>query len=236
MPLSLLRAAARVISAGPPARLDRRRRLDRSRRATARVTPMSMPAPATAGPAPAARARALRHRWTDDYAWLRDPAYPEVNDPGDPRLSRGRERLLRGVHGAAPRPRRAAARRAQGADQGGRQLGAGARGRLRVPLALRAGRAVPGLVPPGRWRRPSRRCMLDENALAAGKGYFSLRALEVSPDGRLLAYTTDEDGSERFRAAPAGTSRPARSWPTSSPTSRARSNGPRTAARCSMSS
>ena len=41
--------------------------------------------------------------------------------------------------------------------------------------------------------------ILDETVLAAGKSYFSLRALDVSPDGRLLAYTTDEDGSERFR-------------------------------------
>ncbi len=41
--------------------------------------------------------------------------------------------------------------------------------------------------------------LLDEAALAAGKAYFNLRALDVSPDGRLLAYTTDEDGSERYR-------------------------------------
>ena len=39
--------------------------------------------------------------------------------------------------------------RAQGADQGRRPLGAGARGRLRVSLAVLHGRPVPDLVPPG---------------------------------------------------------------------------------------
>ena len=45
---------------------------------------------------------------------------------------------------------------------------------------------------------PEARVVLDERELAAGKNYFQLRALDTSPDGRLLAYTTDEDGSERF--------------------------------------
>ncbi|MDZ7588547.1 MAG: S9 family peptidase [Parasphingorhabdus sp.] len=40
--------------------------------------------------------------------------------------------------------------------------------------------------------------ILDENALAAGKEYFRLGALEISPDGRLMAYAYDDNGSERF--------------------------------------
>ncbi|HEY9090102.1 S9 family peptidase [Parasphingorhabdus sp.] len=40
--------------------------------------------------------------------------------------------------------------------------------------------------------------MLDENKLAEGKEYFRLGAFSVSPDGKLLAYSYDDNGSERF--------------------------------------
>ena len=56
------------------------------------------------------------------------------------------------------------------------------------------------------WRRPvgapadgsADELMLDEPALAQGKEYFNLGALSVSNDGKLLAYSVDDDGSERF--------------------------------------
>jgi oligopeptidase B len=40
--------------------------------------------------------------------------------------------------------------------------------------------------------------LLDGNELAAGGQFFSLGAYSVSPDGGLLAYSTDVTGSERF--------------------------------------
>ncbi len=40
--------------------------------------------------------------------------------------------------------------------------------------------------------------LLDGNELAGGEQFFSLGAFDVSPDGRLLAYSTDFAGSERF--------------------------------------
>ena len=40
--------------------------------------------------------------------------------------------------------------------------------------------------------------MLDETLLAADKDYFTLDELIISPDGRLMAYALDDDGSERF--------------------------------------
>jgi len=40
--------------------------------------------------------------------------------------------------------------------------------------------------------------LLDEPVEAEGRDYFRLGALEVSPDGRLLATLADYDGSERF--------------------------------------
>jgi oligopeptidase B len=52
------------------------------------------------------------------------------------------------------------------------------------------------------WRSPvaggDRRLILDEPALAEGKDYFRLGGMDVSPDGRLLAYAIDDNGSERF--------------------------------------
>ena len=40
--------------------------------------------------------------------------------------------------------------------------------------------------------------ILDENAMAEGKNYFRVGALEVSPDQNLLAFSTDEAGSEQY--------------------------------------
>jgi oligopeptidase B len=54
------------------------------------------------------------------------------------------------------------------------------------------------------WREPvlggADELILDEPALAAGKEYFRLGALSISPDGRYLAYAIDDNGSERFEA------------------------------------
>ncbi len=55
------------------------------------------------------------------------------------------------------------------------------------------------------WRRPAdaaegqgHQCFLDEPALAQGHDYFRLGALDISKDGRRLAYATDTNGSERY--------------------------------------
>src|SRR5260370_26522336 len=40
--------------------------------------------------------------------------------------------------------------------------------------------------------------LLDGNELAGDEKFFSMGAYDVSPDGRLLAYSTDFSGSERF--------------------------------------
>ena len=45
---------------------------------------------------------------------------------------------------------------------------------------------------------PDEQVLLDENAAAADSQFFSLGNFDVSPDGRLLAYSTDHVGNERF--------------------------------------
>ncbi|MXO91619.1 S9 family peptidase [Pontixanthobacter aquaemixtae] len=46
----------------------------------------------------------------------------------------------------------------------------------------------------------AKQLMLDENQLAEGKDYFRLGAISVSDSGRYLAYSYDDNGSERFLA------------------------------------
>ena len=62
----------------------------------------------------------------------------------------------------------------------------------------------PGMQYRQHWRKAvsggKGQLMLDENVLAEGKEYFRLGAASVSPDGRLLAYAFDDNGSERFEA------------------------------------
>ncbi|MBB4641104.1 S9 family peptidase [Rhizorhapis suberifaciens] len=54
------------------------------------------------------------------------------------------------------------------------------------------------------FRRPATggeaQLILDEPELAAGKEYFRLGAISVSPSGRYLAFAIDDNGSERFEA------------------------------------
>lgn len=54
------------------------------------------------------------------------------------------------------------------------------------------------------WRKPvsggEGELILDEPALAEGKEYFRLGALAVSKDGTRLAFSVDDNGSERFTA------------------------------------
>ena len=134
---------------------------------------------------------------TDDYAWLRDPGYPEVTD----------QEVL--AHLAAENAwfeARMAPHRAL-CDRLFKEM----RGRIKE-----ADSSVPqkegdwlywvefeeGAEYRKHWRRPvaggEAELILDETALAAGKEYFRLGAASVSQDGRLLAYSVDDSGSERF--------------------------------------
>lgn len=45
---------------------------------------------------------------------------------------------------------------------------------------------------------PGEQILLDENALAEGHEFFALGAFSTTPDGHLLAYSTDLTGAERF--------------------------------------
>lgn len=140
---------------------------------------------------------------SDDYAWLRDPGYPEVTNkavlahleaenawfearmaPHQPLI----DRLFKEMRG-----------RIKEADKSVPQKdgdwlywiefeeGAEYKKWWRRPVSAKDGETADELI-------------LDEVALAEGKEYFRLGALSVSADGRLLAYAIDDNGSERFTA------------------------------------
>jgi oligopeptidase B len=133
----------------------------------------------------------------DPYAWLRDPKYPDVDDP----------EVLAYLKAENAYFDAAMAPRAPLIDA----LFAEMRGRIKE-----ADESVPqkdgdwlywrsfdeGAQYRKWWRSPvaggETQLMLDEPALATGKEYFRLGGMDVSPDGRLLAFAIDDNGSERF--------------------------------------
>jgi oligopeptidase B len=140
---------------------------------------------------------------TDDYAWLRDPGYPEVEDT----------EIL--AHLEAENAWFEA--RMQPHKPLVETLFTEMRGRIKE-----ADKSVPqkdgdylywiefeqGAEYKKWWRRPvaaggdesADELILDEVALAKGKDYFRLGVMSVSMDGTLLAYAVDDNGSERFTA------------------------------------
>ncbi|WP_338467105.1 S9 family peptidase [Novosphingobium sp. ZN18A2] len=140
---------------------------------------------------------------SDDYAWMRDPGYPVVKD----------EEVL--AHLAAENAWFEArmAPHQPLVDTLFREM----RGRIKE-----ADKSVPqkdgdflywiefeeGAEYKKWWRRPvgapddgsADELILDEVALAEGKEYFRLGAISVSNDGMMLAWSADDNGSERFTA------------------------------------
>ncbi len=136
---------------------------------------------------------------TDDYAWLRDPGYPEVADPAV-LAHLAAENVWFETRMAPHQPRIDALLNEM-------------RGRIKE-----ADKSVPqkdgdwlywiefeqGAEYKKWWRRPvaggDDELILDEVALAAGLDYFRLGAIAVSNDGTRLAWAVDDNGSERFTA------------------------------------
>ena len=134
----------------------------------------------------------------DPWAWLRDPAYPEVKD----------EEVL-----AYLRAENAYFEAAMAPHQGLIDtIFAEMRGRIpeddsSVPVRdgdwLYWWAFQPGAQYRTWYRRPvdggAEQVIFDEPAEADGKQSFQLGAIAVSPDARLLAVMVDDDGSERYR-------------------------------------
>ncbi|MCZ8325450.1 MAG: S9 family peptidase [Sphingomonadaceae bacterium] len=136
---------------------------------------------------------------TDDYAWLRDPGYPEVKDVevlahlnAENAWFEHRMAAQQGRIDALFKEMRA---RIKEADKSVPQKD----GDYLYWIEFEEGAEYKKW-----WRRPVAggpdELILDEVALAEGLEYFRLGAIAVSNNGKLLAWSVDDNGSERFTA------------------------------------
>lgn len=140
---------------------------------------------------------------SDDYAWLRDPGYPEVTDKAvlahleaENAWFESRMAERKPVIDALFKEMRA---RIKEADKSVPQKD----GDFLYWIEFEEGAEYKKW-----WRRPvgapddgsADELILDEVALAEGKDYFRLGAIAVSKDGTKLAWSVDDNGSERFTA------------------------------------
>ena len=170
--------------------------------AAAQTESHSMTAPTALPPPPMAEQRPYhfeRHGVTiqDPYHWLKDESYPTVDDPDVLAYLRAEN----AYYEAAMAPHRPLIDTIFG------EL----RGRIQEDdssVPVRDGAFLywwafrPGAQYRTWYRRPAAggpdQILYDEVAEAAGKQYFRLGAMAVSPDGRYAATLTDSSGSERF--------------------------------------
>jgi oligopeptidase B len=133
----------------------------------------------------------------DPWHWLRDPKYPEVADPD----------VLAYLHAENDYFERWKKQYCELIDQLFEEM----KGRIKEDessVPLRDGDFLywwafrPGAQYRTWYRKPAGggddQTIFDEPVEAEGREYFRLGAIEVSPDGKLLATLADYDGSERF--------------------------------------
>ena len=158
--------------------------------------PTSLPAPPQAEQRPYSY-EAHGETIDDPWHWLRDPKYPEVDDPGVLAYLKAENAYFdtwAGQHQAL-------------LDQLFEEM----KGRIKeddasVPLKdgdwLYWWAFKPGAQYRTWYWKPvsggTDQIIFDEPVEAEGKDYFRLGALDVSPDGKLAAILVDDDGSERF--------------------------------------
>jgi len=133
----------------------------------------------------------------DPWAWLRDPKYPNVDDPDVLDYLKAENAYFEGWK----------AKHQDLLDQLFEEM----KGRIKEDdssVPIRDGDFLywwafkPGAQYRTWYRKPvgggSDEVLFDEPVEAEGRDYFRLGALEISPDGKLLATLADYDGSERF--------------------------------------
>jgi len=172
-------------------------------------------APPSAPPAAPRRPVTTEHHGrtrTDEYDWLRDAASPEVTDyleaenawtaAATAHLADLRERLYEEIRVRTRETDLSVPTRNRGwwyysRSFEGREYGAS----CRVAVTDEADWAPP--VPaedatPDQPALPGEEVLLDHDELAEGHSFYSVGGVTISPDGGLLAYSTDTVGNERY--------------------------------------
>ena len=137
---------------------------------------------------------------TDDYAWLRDAGYPKVENP-EVLDYLNQENAWFEAHMAPQQPLtdtlfQEMRARIKEADESVPQKD----GDWLYWVSFEEGAEYRK-----HWRKAAdgsgeAQLIMDEPAMAEGLDYFSLGAASISPDGRLMAYAIDDNGSERYTA------------------------------------
>jgi oligopeptidase B len=144
--------------------------------------------------------------FTDDYAWLGDPgnpatiAYLEAENAYAGAMTADQAALRESIF-AEIKARTQETDLSVPSRKGGwwyyARTVAGSQYPVHCRRAVRPGDAGPPMTPGGA-PLDGEEVLLDGNELAAGQEFFALGAFAPSPDGRLLAYSTDFAGSERY--------------------------------------
>ncbi|HEX4829494.1 MAG TPA: S9 family peptidase [Trebonia sp.] len=143
---------------------------------------------------------------TDEYAWLADPKNPEVIAylEAENAYTEARTAPLGGLRAEIFGEIKARTQQSdlsvpyrKGAYWRYSRMVEGQQYALHCRRAARPGEVTPPIPADGQ-PLDGEEVLLDGNQLAAGHGFFSLSAFSVSPDDRLLAYSTDFAGDERF--------------------------------------
>jgi oligopeptidase B len=176
------------------------------------TTPDAPPGPGPAGPVPPAARRIPRERTyhgdtvVDEYAWLADKDNPETiaylaaENAYTVAVTAGQAGLREAIFGEI-KGRTKETDLSVPARKGGwwyyTRTVEGEQYAVHCRTAAGPGQAAPPLTDEG-GPLPGEEVLLDGNELAGDAPFFSLGAFSVSPDGRLLAYSTDFAGSERY--------------------------------------
>jgi oligopeptidase B len=177
---------------------------------TATTGPPGQPAGASPGPPIARRipSERTRHGDTviDEYAWLADKddpetlRYLEAENAYTAAMTAGqaglREEIFGEIKGRTQETDLSVPVRKGGWWYYSRTV-AGQQYSVHCRRAVQPGEDAPPATGDGA-PLPGEEILLDGNELAGDSAFFSLGAFDVSPDGKLLAYSTDFAGDERF--------------------------------------
>jgi oligopeptidase B len=165
----------------------------------------SVPAPPVAKREPTAR---THHGDTvlDDYAWLANKDNPETialleaQNAYAQAMTAGQEELREAIFGEIKARTKETDLSVPVRDSGWWYYSRTVEGKqyaLHCRRAVRPDDAGPPLSEDG-GPLDGEEVLLDGNELAGDKAFFSIGAFDVSPDGNVLAYSTDLSGNERF--------------------------------------